>query len=1133
MLRAVLLIILSSLACTKLSNSFDSFAYECSIKIDSRGLFIKVLNPEEGSFDISTIKGLQISFFSQTRNQFESLPITDTGCIKIPNENGFLTVRDINSKASLTEKTSIHDSESSSLTRKKLIKLAKNSLALVCPSQGIYADESLRTPESIDFEGDLGGLEYYFDIYTTDNRFIRRIKAKKFGDIDIIKNQLISTIDLPEGSYDLRFFARHITSGLDSPPQFVNQDASCPLFVIHGDAKILGSNSTLNQVAKGSFLNWKAEKLHDILLYCKEPHNSCQPKNCQDSVNFTATREILANEVGVYDYYIKAEDPLKRQGKTVCSTVMVSEKAPDISVEWTSDELKGNQAVLRKPYAILEAQVTVSHPTLRKDELLKNLECKVSFEINQENDFNSQSIFCNEGRCKGQSLAQFTACDEKVKFSLIDAWDEPIATNAKLRLSVRANDGAGHFSLGSTTLWISKSTWTKDVLDFPNSDQPMDVMTLDLTKGGIPIASFRKNSDNIRKTLARFRDDQWQEYQEFSNVIDFHTFKKQTGELVALAAYQDSEGKILNQYLEFDDDGNPSLKIDTSKDAPPSCGEIQVDTRNRLWCYNELSFHYLEDDLWHKIPALEPDITKNIQNFRRQYFFDSHGKPWLNDNTAIIVFDEESMSWKRTDFSAQLGNHTISSITEDFRGRIWLATSNKNTEINSSLFLFENGHIKEYPSPFPLNGENFLFTAGWKVGMRHINLGTDSFDFASDTWSENRPIFTKRLASATNFIGYDGSSQIIWKGHGYQDMTQPTTFWPIKALGFQSSTPPVGKNRSGDLYFRAEDSSGMTRIIRLKTQRALKFDDGMLFNSGEYSFNAWADPQGFASFAMERGNSLTFTDSKVETALLSADSFPLGVSPLSENRYCLWSSRGLSLIEKNRVRHRQVYENSMTFSFHQAEGCQEDFLGNIWFFSDELGLVYTDNTLKIHSLLLGNLPEGEKVHWFSLFDQGRKVVVGSDRGFKIVDIESGSIQDFLQQDLFAHANSSVAPEWGRLNDKELAMKIRSIDNHDSYYIFDIEKQTSIEDISLNRLAQSCDLNRMHFVGGKTWAYCYGEDSQWALLIREQGLWRKISQQELKPWNDVAGPPIAWTPDAFGHVWFMSSGPQYLFYRYDL
>ncbi|HYX37459.1 MAG TPA: hypothetical protein VE954_30520 [Oligoflexus sp.] len=1115
--------------CHRLNNSVQDLAVECALPSSATGRYIKILNDSGLSFYGEGAKRLQARFVSE-QGLIKTLAVTNGGCIEVPQELGSITVVEAQSKQSLTIALDPSYFSSSSVIKKNLQTLSDFSLSLNCPPEGHYADEWLQSPESLAFAGDVHGLEYRLDLYTTNNQFLRTMFDKRLGSGSLNSQAKVPVADLPEGAYSIRLYGRHVANGIDAMPALLNSEKSCPLYILHGDVKLSGAiNAHPIVVAKGKTLDWKPARFGEQLLVCREERNSCVPKACKDSGVFQRVDEVIASENGVYDYHVYASDKLGRKSPPSCQTIIVTDSRPDLSLEWKAQDLKVPGSVLRVPYAVIEASIGASHDLVDKDILNKNLQCKVSFEILGRDQLAGNSVICTKGQCKGKGMGEFVPCDPELGFSIVQAWEQPLVSNSRLRLIVRSSDSAGHEAEAEISFWINKSTWETKKLDFQENGENWSVQGHSVTQSGIPLVNFSNDTGSSR--TARYVNDAWEVWSEFNDASYFKFHKAPDGALSAYTVYRSPDQQVRSEYLQFDESGRIEKRTDLKNGYEYHCGFFNIDKKGRLWCSGHNEFAYFADGSWHKLSKFSEVLQPGDDPGSTEY-------PWLVDQNSrlwrmgrkVFFIHEDASGWRRLDLSHDLKNLEFGDVVEDSKGQIWVTSYDPSNFLTQKLYRLENNHLQEFKSPEPLAGYFYYPTFETKImSLKQIQIGFQVFNFETETWTvlENGIVLPEELGMADNKVTEMGRGILSLPNHGFFEVQKELVYWPTKNLGFNCSCVPSDHESGQDFFFLVKDQNGLDQLTRLKTHKSSLFDGSMWSFYGSYAVDSWLDGQGHANFAMANNSILQMTPEGVRKLPVRLPATAFRVTPLSGGRYCVWGSNTISVVDPN-SNVQKIYEGPQ---YDSPTYCREDSRGRFWFATSK-SVGFADDQRIFHPKFESTSQATGLMTTLVMLDQGQTLWISYEKLIRIVAIETDEVKDIWFDQLFSGAQIAEVYQPGQISENEFSIHSIDVNGIHKNYIYDLKTGLLTEDTSLSQLDLNYAAIGTRFRGDKAWAYAYGSDKKFALLTRTNKVWSKVSDDVSRPWVDVRGPAIQWVPDLVGRIWFMSSYPNYEFYRYD-
>ncbi|MDQ3231904.1 MAG: hypothetical protein M3Q07_08805 [Pseudobdellovibrionaceae bacterium] len=507
-------------ACDTLNNRANVIAVECGLDKASIGQrnFVKLLSSSGIAYENSVAETLKARFRLESGNHV-SLSITPRACIELPSDAGILQIVDSRNGESLARKVA-PESSARGLISLNLSPKPDFQAHLPCSNEGIFASDTLKNPLFVTLTGEASGLDLRLDVFSHENTFLKTLLHKRMGESEVSFPNIIDVSDIKDGNYYLKIYGHHLSDGIDSRPLHLGSDQLCKFHILRGNIYVGGFDSSSKQLVfpPQTTLPWKTQSSFDKLHVCFEPQTGsspigfetseqCYAQNiCIDPLNFKEMTQIVTHDVGIFNYFVYAENKAGKKSKLNCQTVIVSDAPPTLAVTWAHEDLKKPGSILRSPYAVLKADVETQHHLVQSSSINNSLSCKVDFEIKGKSFYSEKSVYCTEGRCKGQSLADYVPCDKRIAFTLVGALNQPMLLNSRLRLTVRSNDGAGHTSEAQASVWINQSTWVKETFRYEIDNVQHGLMKYLIDTSGDIVATF---SGPNQYQLATLVSGQW------------------------------------------------------------------------------------------------------------------------------------------------------------------------------------------------------------------------------------------------------------------------------------------------------------------------------------------------------------------------------------------------------------------------------------------------------------------------------------------------------------------------------------------------------------------------------------------------------------------------------------------------
>jgi hypothetical protein len=459
-------------SCKSWTNSVDRLPAECGIdpgSLSSATKVIKLLNESGGELDAKSKATVRARL--QENDKLSSLSLTPQGCLRVEGNEGTVAIQTLSPARALAVKLSTL----SRFNKLPFTAPLNISIDLSCPNEGLFSNGSIPNPLRTAKSGqDLSYISYRVELLKDGEPFSPLI----LSDRDLGENQSIpdsfNVQNVPEGVYTMKVRFKDLSRTWESGESTAT--ASCPYAILHSAPRFSGESLALNNAregvySQGSEIPLRADAANSLVYSCSERRAGdfddlgptdvdCHAKDrCLKEENFIPVDRILAEQSGVYDYFVYLKDRAGNRSDVRCHRAFVTNAAPRLSLRWKQEALNATAAALDSPTVLLDAQISVSHGSLSDAKTNESLSCKVDFLIGGRTVRDGNDVFCTHGRCSGQSLGSFVPCDHDFQLSLGKAIEDPQVLRSIIRLTAKANDGAGHEESTVRTLLIQKGAW--------------------------------------------------------------------------------------------------------------------------------------------------------------------------------------------------------------------------------------------------------------------------------------------------------------------------------------------------------------------------------------------------------------------------------------------------------------------------------------------------------------------------------------------------------------------------------------------------------------------------------------------------------------------------------------------------
>ncbi|MDQ3230777.1 MAG: hypothetical protein M3Q07_03070, partial [Pseudobdellovibrionaceae bacterium] len=594
--------------------NFVGSAQQCGLapgQVSDEEIVVQLLNPEGQPLTRDQARSLS-SRMMLTDGQTQDLNVTPGGCLRLPSDQGTLQVYHAHagwSYAGILQ-------QRAQKPRFQQVRMVKNSSIqafLQCPTQGFFSDDRLAFPLLWNSTGSLDAAQFQLIAEDLSNKKRYELYKKPYGETPAENPGFLATGILPEGVYDLRFRFLLAQSAWDQAPVLPVDHERCRLTVLHGPVHVTGLEDYplhhgVGIFEQGSIIPLKSSRTEGQLRVCKEKRDwdratdesgavDCQPRHqCLDPENFQPTAQVLADEVGIFDYFSEVRMPSGQvSSPRLCRTVLVSSSRPRLQVTWDNPRWGEELAVMDKPVSELSlniSRILNEQPRVLDDKLEGRLQCKAEFVYANQTIRPGRVFTCNAGACQGQSLETFKNCSEELKINILPIWSSLTSDGGHVRIHVRYDTGRNHIEEQSVAIGIKPRKW-----------QPRELKTGDENfESGV--ALFKNRAGQIFSLSTTKGVLQWDETKfgvtdlkrpgSWQRMPPIRSGQKQDA---ATRIWQDRDGELVVQET-YEVAGSPSLltviarwTADGWKELAwpadlkdPQCQQPQPGKRTVFWC---------------------------------------------------------------------------------------------------------------------------------------------------------------------------------------------------------------------------------------------------------------------------------------------------------------------------------------------------------------------------------------------------------------------------------------------------------------------------------------------------------------------------------------------------------------------
>jgi len=739
----------------------------------------------------------------------------------------------------------------------------------------------------------------------------------------------------------------------------------------------------------------------------------------------------------------------------------------------------------------------------------------VEFETRGKDILSGNSVLCTKGRCQGQYLGTFQPCDRDVEFSLVEAWQQRLITMSRLVLTVRADDGAGHAFETKKSVWINESVWQSEVLDIKIGGKSSTVRQFELDGSGDIVAILSENGSTY---LFSYRQGAWNELMKLPSLINSALTKAYNGPIAFLSQERLPNQKlksILYHYAE-----GQLKKVETSDtELLTACRNLWADHWQRLWCSTDERLHYFDDGGWQSLTPFTTGKTTSIATVL------SDGRVMVARDSSILIHKDGV--WSNIGQVGVTGHVGWDVFVEDHKGSLW-GLSHPRADGNAHFYKIEEQRLFEFPAPVPLNSFQFPRWQG-NVGIKELSIDLMTFNFSREQWetrSENTGIASQLGYVSTHHV--ENSSPVIAVGTlGFYIADKEQLFWPIKSLG-KACYLACGNDAkvSGEwIYFSTlSPDSSAKNITRIKIGPAAVFDSRIIESEGFYALGSWINERKEPELLLANGFLYTFAEGQIRRTQQDLPANAVYAVGLSSQRLCLRLGNGLAVIKRG--------QNVPDYTWESPSGsiprlCIEDASQTVWWDDGETNQIKAWKSGAEQAIVGLTLPQNETLKSLVSLDQGRTIIVATDRSLISFDVLTHVRKVVLIADLVPELGNNNKPYVIKLDDQHLLL---SYQNGETTLEFQLGKD----------LATVTRLPELEKMGGAGNLVHSGKDvfglmGNGSIGGRISGKWQILATQEQL--QTLAGNTFTKVmevlPCVNGQIWFTFGHPFYQIGRVDI
>jgi len=468
----LLLMLLVQISCQKWQPTVDQLAELCGPGL--QGASVMRFHEPDGDrlytdepYDFSVL-------FQSSAGAWRELAVNTYGCAAAPRESGTLVARSLGRNWAFAR---LHKgAEVASYEEVRLIEAQASAWELACPTGGWIAENHLANPLQF-----AGGPSEAFDVEVrarSGDKPWHVLSHKKIGLGLADAQQDFDLGELEAGVYELKLFVGFAGTEIPARPQ-----GQCALEIVRHEPAF----------AEDAWRDGETLRLHekrpvspavvgDRLMVCRSPGymrelgERCEAgPSCQDLQNFVEADSFSVDEPGRWTYVYYLQHRAGRAGPLHCRRVFGSERAPSFDLRW--QESRWNEAghILSSLPASIEATFTSQGHSQELARPEPRFTCKIDF-VHKGNIIVSEGVRCLSGLCEKQSLEEFVPCSSPLRLTAAQAFDSNLLLNSEMRLTVRADDGAGQITSQTKTLLLQDAqnfVWStfKSLTNLGNDDR--------------------------------------------------------------------------------------------------------------------------------------------------------------------------------------------------------------------------------------------------------------------------------------------------------------------------------------------------------------------------------------------------------------------------------------------------------------------------------------------------------------------------------------------------------------------------------------------------------------------------------------------------------------------------------------
>lgn len=480
------------LSCSRFSNKLQNLRYECGGEVDlSFPYYVKVLDSQKRELSTETRGRLQVETTETGSADIIPHRLSSKSCILLPSSKVSISISAENIQESGVAELNLNDDKSVFYLKA----LAKVEARMKCPDIGYFVNDKL--PNMIDFKVDGDAKSLVLKVLAVDSKSLKSFELFKKGkgeDFAFLP-EFYDTRGLPDGHYRIDTVLGNNFESWARPRLLDVGGFQCPITVSHQAPGIEYLEAVRGVVPPKTLIPWStvdSAELKSCFIDDGKSELNCSPPPSCEGVPIQSGFIHAPETSGYYRLLVWAQGKNGLQGMPLCQNIRIASDAPDFAITWRNKEWQDGFASFDMPLTKVEAEITRFDDNV----IPASFSCKVDFISSHGIQLSSPDVRCLSESCKDRSLNEFVPCEKSIGMTLVNLWGKQEINESYFRLTVRADDGAGHFRERSRLAFMSENS--RDIINLnsekidsrPESDNPPTIYPL---KDG---SLFKLNSPN-------------------------------------------------------------------------------------------------------------------------------------------------------------------------------------------------------------------------------------------------------------------------------------------------------------------------------------------------------------------------------------------------------------------------------------------------------------------------------------------------------------------------------------------------------------------------------------------------------------------------------------------------------------